>query len=261
LSFGTRSAMIWHMKRLLVLFMLMSVPLFAQEYDDFAPDYDLDDYEEFQEYGADEVREGTNDRVRIFDISGVMLDMEMEAVREAMKERKYALKDTENYIPEFFRFNYDAQCRARGILVPDALANCIDALGKSEKMRYVSRLAFERPDTKEKIEIFFTSPLTKSRVWKIDYRNDVDDKPGPSMNFQYQREERRRAFWFSVINKYGEPNVGQNRWVLDASNEFSPNLKAFFGRLILENQQMNLADAFEAQREARRTFKFREYTF
>jgi len=245
----------------LMLMLVPIAPLCAQEWDDdFALDTDLDEFEDYQEF-PDEIRAGVNERVKTFDIAGLMLGMEMDAIREAMRERRYTLKDTEFSIPEFFQFNYDALCRARNIFLPDALRGCIEGFGKTEKMRYMTRLTFERPDTKETVTVFLTSPLTRNRVWKIDYKNDVDDKPGPGINFQYQREERRRAFWFSVIQKYGEPNVGKNQWVLDANEEFSQNLKAFFGRLILENQQAHLADVFETQREARRRFKTRDFTF
>jgi len=245
----------------LILILAPIASLCAQEWDDdFMSDQELDELEDYQEF-PDEIREGVNERVKMFDIAGIMLNMEMDSVREAMRERMYTLKNTEFSIPEFFQFNYDALCRARNIFLPEAVRNCIEAFGKSEKVRYMAHLTYERPDTKETIDVFFTSPLTKNRVWKIDYKNDVDDKPGPGINFQYQREERRRAFWFSVTQKYGAPNVGNNRWVLDTSEEFSQNLRAFFGRLILENQQQNLADVFETQREARRTFKTKDFTF
>ena len=254
------------MKQLLFLlvFIFASTGALAQwggGWDDFAPDYELDYMEDWDDGGWDDIRDGVNERVTTFDIAGVMLGMEINEVREAMRERRYALRDTEHSIPQFFQFNFDAKCRARNIFLPEAVRNCIESFGQSERVRYISRMRFERPDTDEIIDIHFTSPLTRNRVWRVDYRNNIDNMPGQGMHFYYQRQERRRAFWFYVIQKFGEPNVGNNLWVLDTNQEFSAQLQAFFGRLILENRQMHLADVIETQREARRTFQAGEFTF
>ena len=243
--------------------MLFVLPVFAQEWDDedFDSDDDLD-IEDYSEYGDDdEVKEGVNERVRGFDVAGVMLGMTEADVKAAMKSRKYALADTETSIPEHFRYNYDAECRSRNVLVADALAGCIEGLAKKAKTQYTSRQTYKRPDTKEEMSVHFTSPFSESRVWKADYKNDVNRREGTAKNFQYQREERQRAFWYFVLQKYGEPNVGAGKWVLNADEEYSPRLVADFGRLVLESQQQYLTDQRIGQEEGRKAFKFGEYTF
>jgi hypothetical protein len=228
----------------------------------FVPDDELDQYEDYSEYDeADAAPEGTNERVKYFDVAGVMLGQDYKEARKALKERKYRLSGMEYKIPEYFSFNYDAICRSKNLLVPDTLAACIKGLAKKDKMEYLAKASFKRADTNEDIDIYFTSPLTENKVWKIEYKNDVDKKYGDAKNFQYQRDERRRAFWHFAIMKYGEPNMPPNQWVMDPEEEFPTSLTAGFGTLVLTNAQQNAFDILETEKEARRQFKYKEYSF
>ena len=229
----------------------------------FRSDDELDRLEEYDEFGRGEVVDtGLNERVRGFDISGIMLGQDLEKVREIMKDKRaYRLTDTKHNIPEYFTFNYDAQCRDRNLVLPDAIKNCIEGLAKSDKMRYVSELVYKNAATNEIITVHFTSPATFNKVWKIVYENDVNRRMGTSKNFQYQRDERRRAFWYNLTIKYGKPNVDDNRWVLDPKDEFPTQLVAEWGRMELSNQKQFLHDIDEGIKDARRKFKVPEFTF
>lgn len=272
--------------KLLLLFLCLSfaftTPVYAQEFvdmdedgevvdevsdsdetlDDVAPDGEEEEYEDYVEEGEEEVISSTlNERVNYFDIAGISLGMEYDAVRKKLKEHKYKLTNIEYNIPEYFRFNYDDICRQRNILIPENLKACIKGLARKDKMEYVSKVSFKKNDTNEDISVFFTSPITGNKVWKIEYSNDVNKKYGDAKNFQYQREERRRAFWYYVLSKYGEPNVKPNMWVLDTADKYSTKLTAGFGSLVLENQKQYAFDILETTKQARRDFKYTDYSF
>jgi hypothetical protein len=230
--------------------------------DGFVPDGDLDQYETYAEPGQEEAEAASkNDRVKGFDVAGVMLGFDLQRTKEVLRERRYRLKDIEYRIPEFFAYNYDSICREKSLLIPATLKSCIEGLARKDKMRYVASVKFARADTGEKVEVYFTSPVTGSKVWKVVYANDVNRTLGEAKNFQYQRDERRRAFWYSIKLKYGEPNVEPNHWLLDTMAEHPTGLRAEFGRLTLENPQQNAFDYSEGWREAQRQFKYKEYSF
>jgi hypothetical protein len=229
---------------------------------DFVSDQDLDNYETYSERGREVDDEAAQfERVKAFDVAGVMLGYDYPKAREVLRERRYRLSDVEYKIPEYFAFNYDSICREKNMLVPSMLKSCVEGLARKDKMRYVARVRYVRADTDERVDVYFTSPLTSNKVWKVVYENDVDKKMGDAQNFQYQRDERRRAFWYSVTLKYGEPNVEPNRWLLDPNAEMPVGLTAEFGRITLENPQQNAFDITESHREARLQFKYKEYSF
>lgn len=232
------------------------------EEDTIGEDGEEEEYEDYVEEGTTEViTSELNDRVKYFDVAGVMIGQDYSQVKDVLKEHKYKLVNVEYDIPKYFRYNYDALCRKRNIFIPENLKACIKGFAKKDKMEYISKVNYKKHDTKEEITVYFTSPITEHKVWKVDYKNDLNIKYGDSENFQYQREERRRAFWYFVLSKYGEPNEEPNKWVLDTSDAYSTNLEAGFGTLTLSNPKQNAFDILEAAKQARREFKYTDYTF
>ena len=221
--------------------------------------------EEYEDYVDEKevvpVSSDVNDRVKYFDIAGVRLGMDIDSVKEQMKERKYKMTNMEYNIPKYFQFNYDDICRQRKIFIPENLKVCIKGLAKKDKMEYVSEILFKKVDTKEEVKVYFTSPLTENRVWKIEYKNTINEKPGPAENFQYQREERRRAFWYFVLTKYGKPNVEPNMWVVDTKEKLGIYFQAGFGFLTMINPKQYAFDVAEGVKQARRTFKYTDFSF
>ena len=260
---------------LLLFFICFAFPTYSQELMDMEEDDDEDivledigangEEEEYEDYvdetNIEAITSALNDRVRYFDIAGVKLSQSYGEVKEALKEHKYKLVNIEYNIPTYFSYNYDSICRNRNILIPSNLKACIKGLARKDKMEYVSKVDYKKHDTDESISVYFTSPVTNHKVWKIEYKNNLNEKPGMSENFQYQREERRRAFWYFVLNKYGEPNVGTNQWLLDVNDKNNQSLIAGYGTLTLLNQNQNAFDILEASKDARRNFKYTNYTF
>ena len=257
---------------LTLIFIFTSSVSYSQEFmdmedeeyavEDIGDNGEEEEYEDYVEEGQEEViTSNLNERVKAFDISGVMLGMDYKKVREVLKERKYKLVDIEYKIPEYFSFNYDSICRSYEIFIPENLKACIKGLAKNDKMEYIYKVSFKKHDTNEDINVYFTSPITDNKVFKVEYTNDVNKKYGDAKNFQYQRDERRRAFWYFVLSKYGEPNVEPNQWLLDVEEELPTGLTAEYGKLTLENKKQQAFDILEANKEARRQFKYTDYTF
>ena len=252
---------------LTLIFIFTSSVSYSQEFmdmedeeyavEDIGDNGEEEEYEDYVEEGQEEViTSNLNERVKAFDISGVMLGMDYKKVREVLKERKYKLVDIEYKIPEYFSFNYDSICRSYEIFIPENLKACIKGLAKKDKMEYIYKVSFKKHDTNEDINVYFTSPITDNKVFKVEYTNDVNKKYGDAKNFQYQRDERRRAFWYFVLSKYGEPNVEPN-----VEEELPTGLTAEYGKLTLENKKQQAFDVLEANKEARRQFKYTDYTF
>ena len=257
---------------LTLIFIFTSSVSYSQEFmdmedeeyavEDIGDNGEEEEYEDYVEEGQEEViTSNLNERVKAFDISGVMLGMDYKKVREVLKERKYKLVDIEYKIPEYFSFNYDSICRSYENFIPENLKACIKGLAKKDKMEYIYKVSFKKHDTNEDINVYFTSPITDNKVFKVEYTNDVNKKYGDAKNFQYQRDERRRAFWYFVLSKYGEPNVEPNQWLLDVEEELPTGLTAEYGKLTLENKKQQAFDILEANKEARRQFKYTDYTF
>lgn len=241
---------------------IMDMDSYEDDVEFIGEDGEIEEYEDYVEEGQeDTIVSDINERVKYFDIAGVMLEMDYKTVRKVLKERKYKLTDVEYKIPEYFSFNYDAICRKHDILIPENLKACITGLAKKDKMQYVYKASFKKHDTNEDINVYFTSPVTDNKVYKIEYTNDVNKKYGDSLNFQYQRDERRRAFWYFVLSKYGKPNVEPNQWLLNVEEELPTGLTATYGKLVLENKKQNAFDILEANQEARRQFQYTDYTF
>ena len=225
-------------------------------------DGEEEEYEDYVEEGTTEIISSElNDRVKYFDIAGVHLGQNYQDVKEPLKDRKYKLVNIEYDIPKYFKYNYDALCRKRNIFIPENLKECIKGFARKNKMEYISKVNYKKNDTNEELTIYFTSPITENKIWKIEYKNDLNKKYGDSENFQYQLEERRRAFWYFVLNKYGEPNVEPNKWVLDTKDNYSTTLDAGFGTLSLSNPKQYAFDILESSKQARREFKYTDYSF
>ncbi|MCL2758421.1 MAG: hypothetical protein FWE64_03820, partial [Alphaproteobacteria bacterium] len=200
-----------------------------------------------------------------FDIAGAMLGMDFEAVHNLFFRMPslYAPRKQNSIvysIPRDWQINLDYECRMQGIFVPAQLTNCINTLAQRRGLMYASEVHLVRESTGETVTVHFTSNLTDNIVWRVMYDNDIDVVEGEADKFQDQRDRRRFAFWRSVLDKYGAPNSGEDRWI-SSDNTFDPMMVAYFGRLDLMNAGIRAMDAAENFRTAQENFKTRPYSF
>lgn len=199
-----------------------------------------------------------------FDIAGIMLGMSFDDVYSQFKggglyapTRKDSIIYTIN--PEW-KYNLDYECRQQNIFVPSELENCIRSMAQSRGLMYASELHLERAGTGETIAVYFTSNATDNVVWRVVYNNDVDDMEGDAEKFENQRQKKILAFWQNVLDKYGAPNSGTDKWIT-TTNAYDPVMTAYYGALELVDAGRNATDQAKNVSDARMNFKSKPYAF
>ena len=204
--------------------------------------------------------------VASFDIAGAMLGMTFDQVQNLFinaANKLYAPVKTNAIVysmSDDWRYNLDYECRARNIFVPAELEKCINSTARGRGLLYAAELHLERPGTGETITLYFTSNMTGNKVYRIFYRNDANMVMGTAEKFENQRVKKIMSFWQGVVDKYGQPNSGTDRWI-SSDNAFDPMMTAYYGALDLVDQGMYADDAGKNTRSAVEEFPAKPYAF
>lgn len=203
--------------------------------------------------------------VSTFDIAGIMLGMPFEDVQTLFFKGGglYAPREKNSIIytinPDW-KYNLDYECRQQNVFVPSELESCIRSLARHRGLMYASELHLVRANTGETITVYFTSNATDNLVWRVVYKNDVDELEGSAEKFENQRQKKILAFWQNVLDKYGAPNSGTDKWIT-TSNAYDPMMTAYYGALDLVDQGRNASDQAKNINDARENFKAKPYAF
>ncbi|MDR1360903.1 MAG: hypothetical protein LBJ18_01165 [Rickettsiales bacterium] len=200
-----------------------------------------------------------------FDIAGVLLGMSFEDVQTLFfkgnslyaPRRKNSITYT---IHPDWKYNLDYECRRQSIYIPAKLENCIRSLARARGLLYAAELHLERASTGETIAVYFTSNATNNLVWRIVYKNDVNETEGAAEKFENQRQKKILTFWQGVLDKYGPPNSGDDKW-LSSDNSYDPMMTAYYGSLDLVDQGRNASDEAKNVQDARENFRAKPYAF
>lgn len=200
-----------------------------------------------------------------FDIAGVMLGMPFEDVHTLFFKAKglYAPRQKDSIIytiAKDWKYNLDYECRQQNIFAPAELEKCINSLARNRGLLYASELHLVRENTGEEIVIYFTSNATDNVVWRVVYTNDVNEIEGDAEKFANQREKKILSFWQSVLDKYGAPNSGTDKWIT-TSNAYDPMMTAYYGSLDLVDMGRFSSDAAQNVEQARENFTAKPYAF
>jgi hypothetical protein len=200
-----------------------------------------------------------------FDIAGIMLGMPFEDIQILFFKTKSLYspikKNSIIYtINQDWKYNLDYECREQNIIIPTELTKCINSLAKKRGLLYASELHLIRKSTGETVDVYFTSNLTDNKVWRVLYNNDVNELEGDDDKFENQRQKKILAFWQNILDKYGSPNSGTDKW-LTSSNSYDPMMTAYYGSLDLVDIGANANDAAENVKSARENFKVKPYAF
>ncbi len=203
--------------------------------------------------------------VASFDIAGVMLGMSFDDVQTLFFKNKglYSPRKQNSIIYTMhndWKYNLDYECRNQGIVIPSELEKCINSLARNRGLLYASELHLLRENTGETVVIYFTSNATDNLVWRIVYNNDVNEQEGDAEKFARQRENKILAFWQSVLDKYGAPNSGTDKWI-SSTNAYDPMMTAYYGALDLIDNGRNASDHAKNIQTARENFKAKPYAF
>ncbi len=238
----------------------------------FADDFDFDEFAITDAGDTDflidglEINSGAGPlTVSDFDIAGVMLGMDFDDVYTLFKESGglYALRPKNSIVYSIhkdWKYNLDYECRQSGVYIPDELEQCVRTLAKNRGLLYGSEMHLIRENTGETLDVFFTSNATDNVVWRVVYKNDVDIQEGDSEKFVNQRNKKILAFWQNVLDKYGAPNSGTDKWA-SSDNAYDPMMTAYYGALDLVDNGRNATDESKNIQQARENFKSKPYAF
>ena len=203
--------------------------------------------------------------VASFDIAGIMLGMSFEDIYTLFfSENGLYAPRTKNAViytihPDW-KVNLDYECRTQGTVIPAELEKCVNSLARNRGLLYASEVHLVRENTGETIVVYFTSNATDNRVWRVVYNNDVNELEGDADKFENQREKKILAFWQSVLDKYGAPNSGTDKWI-SSDNAYDPVMTAYYGTLDLVDNGRRTTDESANIQQARENFKAKSYAF
>lgn len=203
--------------------------------------------------------------VSTFDIAGIMLGMPFDDIQTLFfKTKSLYTPRTKNSIVytmnKDWKYNLDYECRQQKIYVPAELEKCINTLARKRGLLYASELHLVRGSTGETIDVFFTSNATDNVVWRVVYDNDVNEVEGDDEKFENQRQKKILAFWQGVLDKYGAPNSGNDKWI-SSGNAYDPMMTAYYGSLELVDMGKNATDTAKNVQQARENFRAKPYAF
>ncbi len=203
--------------------------------------------------------------VNNFDIAGIMLGMPFDDVETLFFKAKglYSPREKDSIIYSIqkeWKYNLDYECRQQGIFVPAELEQCINSLAKNRGLLYASELHLVRENTGETIVVYFTSNASDNVVWRVVYNNDVNEIEGDNEKFTDQREKKILTFWQGVLDKYGAPNSGTDKWI-STNNSYDPMMTAYYGSLDLVDMGTYTSDITRGIQAARENFQAKPYAF
>lgn len=149
---------------------------------------------------------GGRSNASVFDISGVMLRMSVDQVDYTMQNRGFKKINAKFQIPNFIKWRNEEGCRATGVVGYERTQACVVQKAKKDGYEYVQYLKYAKFDTKETMEIYFTSTFSDNKVYKIEYRSTIANITGNSPKAVYIRNLKVYDFWRRISRKYGVPD-------------------------------------------------------
>ncbi len=195
----------------------------------------------------------------VFDISGAMLRMSFKQIDDTLTKRGFRRTVQKMDIPNFIRWRNEEKCRASGVVGYERLENCVIKVAQRDKHQYVETASYAKYDTKETIEVKFTSNFTGNKAYKIFYKSEAANITGNSQKAIYLRNIKIYDFWKKINQKYGSPdNRDDVIWGLGGNK---PYLQAATGRLVLEDPMLRELDYTRMSREDQRYMNTDLYSF
>ena len=195
----------------------------------------------------------------VFDIAGVMLRMSLQQTERTLENRGFRKVNAKFQIPNFIKWRYEETCRNEGVVGYERLEACVVNKAKKGGYQYLQLLEYAKFDSKEEIEIYFTSNFTENKVYKIIYRSRIAAITGNSPKAVYIRNIKIYDFWKKINQKYGKPdNKTTVTWGMGGNK---PYLKASSGFLVLEDPMFREMDYTRMSREDKRFINSDFYNF
>ena len=195
----------------------------------------------------------------VFDISGVMLRMSLKQVDETMQNRGFRKIMQKYQIPNFIKWRNEEYCRNTGVVGYERIESCVTQKAKKDQHQYVQTAKYAKYDTKEEVEVTFSSNFTDNKVIKIVYHSQAANVSGNSPKANYLRNIKIYDFWKKINQKFGKPDDKEN--VIWGMGGNKPFLKAATGYLQLEDPMLRELDYTRMSREDQRYLNTDLYSF
>lgn len=195
----------------------------------------------------------------VFDIAGIMLRMNINQVDDIMKNRGFKRINARYQIPNFIKWRNEETCRNTGIVGYERTQACVIQKAKKDGYEYIQYLKYSKFDSKEEMEIYFTSNFTENKVYKIIYRSSIAGINGNSPKAVYIRNLKVYDFWRRINRKYGEPD--DKTMVIWGLGGNKPYLNAATGYLKLEDPMFVEMDYTRMSREDQKFIHSDFYNF
>ncbi len=158
---------------------------------------------------GEKIRAGALNRhdVSQFKIAGLKLGMDTQTVYEEMVELGYTLTRVEKSIPLFRTSYYDDICRRKhGLTILSDIRQCVLNYAEKDEIHYVFRETYERPQSKETVQVSYSTPDTMNVAYKIAYKSKGDNSLGTSRPSLAKKKQRHEEFWNMIFDTYGLPD-------------------------------------------------------
>ncbi len=163
--------------------------------------------------------------VSLYKIAGIGLGDDTETVYDELTDIGYSLQKVEKSIPLYRTTHYNNICREqRGLKILSDINDCILELAELDEVHYVSRETYTRPESRETIQIYYSSPETDNVAYKIIYENKGDNSLNSSRINLAKKFQRRDDFWDLIFNMYGLPDESDKKLWGDENTRY---LRAF----------------------------------
>lgn len=202
---------------------------------------------------------GKKSNASVFDISGVMLRMGLQQVDDTMRNRGFQKVMQKYQIPNFIKWRNEEYCRGSGVVGYERTQACVVQKAKKDNHQYVQTAKYAKYDTKEEIEVTFTSNFTENKVYKIEYSSQASNITGNSQKAIYLRNIKIYDFWKKINQKYGKPD--DKEAVIWGMGGNKPYMKAKTGWLLLEDPMLRELDYTRMSREDQRYLNTDLYSF
>lgn len=194
-----------------------------------------------------------------FDISGIRLRMSPQEVAKIMFENGYKRLVQDERIPNFIKWRSEELCRIHGVIGYEKLTHCSKEVAKTNGFTYVAREIYSKQETRENIEILYTSTFTDNLSHYISYSSHIPFSDSRASQNIYINNIKIYDFWRRIDARYGQPdNTTEIKWGLGGRK---PYLKASTGHLELVDPLLKDLDMSRMLNEDSRLANTPYYTF
>ena len=200
-----------------------------------------------------------------FLVASIGFGMRPDEVEDALLDQGYTLSKIDETLPPALSIIYEKDCRlTRKLYIVSDIKNCIFDRSKEEETRYIKRMTFERPNTRETMIIDFTSLATENISYRIFYKNKGDSSLNTSAKNMKIKTNRKNEFWNLVFSVYGLPDDSEKLiWGNEQTSYLHAQMKgsAYDAYIILESNDLQNEDYFKwedslAEMKNIKTFNF-----